>query len=193
MALSPSMRRRLCRHCHCNFRPYDDGLVAIVDAQAPLPSLRWCCLPCNNRTVAPDPRQCCCPCHDCIVAILKLVLLHSLQWCCCHDRCHCPCCLSASWHCRRQCAGVFAIVAMAIVALITMASLPLLMRRRVCVVVKLALSPLPLVVKLVSSPTLRWHCFHLCAGFFFIVLIAFFSLMTMVLSPLLMHRRLCCC
>ncbi len=121
-------------------------------------------LPCNNGIIALDPRRCCCPHCDCIVAILKLASLPSLQWCPCHHPCHCPRCSLANWHCRRQCTGIFAVVAMANVALITMASSPLLMRRCVSAIVELALLPLPLVVELVSSPTLRWRCCHQCAG-----------------------------
>ncbi len=117
-------------------------------------------LPCNKGVVAPDPRWCCCPGRDCVIAVLKLVSLPSSQWCCCHHRCHRPRCSSASWHCCCQCAGVFAGVVMANVALVTMVSLILLMRRCASAVVELALSSLPLVVKLVLSPTLRWHCSH---------------------------------
>ncbi len=122
-------------------------------------------LPCTKGIVALHPRRCCCPRHDCVIAILKLASLPSSQWWCRHHRCHHPHCLSASWHRRCQCAGIFAGVAMANVALVTMGSLPLLMHRLVSAVVELALSSLPLVVKLVSSPTLQWCCSHRCAGF----------------------------
>jgi hypothetical protein len=150
-------------------------------------------LPCNKGTAALDPRRCCRPRCDCVIAILKLALLPSSQWCCHHHQCHRPCCLLASWHCRCVCAGVFAGVAMANVSLILMASLPLLMRRRVSAVVELVLSSLPLVVKLVSSPMLRWHCSHQCAGFLPLSQLQFFALMTMALLPLSMCRRPCCC
>ncbi len=78
-------------------------------------------LPCNNGVIALDLQRCCCPCCDCVIAILKLAPLPSLQWCCHHHQCHCPCCLLASWHHHRQCAGIFAGVTMENVALVTMA------------------------------------------------------------------------
>ncbi len=147
------MHRRLRYHCHCNCRPHDDGVVAVVDAQASLPLSRWCHLPHNNGLVALDPRRCCCPRCDCIIAVLKLVSSPSSQWRHRHHRCLCPSDSLASWHRRRRCAGVFAVVAMAIVALVMMASSPLLMRRGVSAVVKLALLPSPLVIELVASLT----------------------------------------
>ncbi len=174
MALLPSMRRHLCHCCHCDCCPHDDGVVAIVNAQASLLLSRWCCLPRNNGIVALDPRWCCCPCRDCIVAVLKLALLPSLQWRPHHHQCHHPHGSLASWHCRCQCAGIFAVVAIAIVALVMMASLPLLMHRRVSMVVELALSSLPLVIKLVASPTFRWCCCHQCAGFALLLQLQFF-------------------
>ncbi len=122
-------------------------------------------LPCNNGAVALDPQRCCCPRCDCIIAILKLAPLPSSQWCRRHHQCHCPLCLSASWHRRHQCAGIFAIFAMANFALVTMTSSPLLMRRRVFIIVELALLPLPLIIELVLSPMLRWRCCHQYAGF----------------------------
>ncbi len=148
---------------HCCL--HDNGVIAVIDAQASLPSSKWRCLPHNNGVVALDLWWCCCPSCDCAVAILKLASSPSSQWRCRHHQCHCPRRLSASWHCHRQCAGIFAVIAMSILALITMAPSLLLMRRRVSAVVELALLPLPLVVKLVSSPMLRWHCCHRCAGF----------------------------
>jgi hypothetical protein len=159
------MCRHLCRRRHCDCCPHDDGVIAVVNAQASLPLSRWCRLPRNNGIIAIDPQRCCCPRRDCIVAVLKLESLPSSLWCPRHHRCHRPRGLLASWHRRRRCAGIFAVVAMAIVALITMASSPLLMHRRVSAVVELALSPSPLVIKLVASPTFRWRCCHRCAGF----------------------------
>jgi hypothetical protein len=64
--------------CHCrdyNFRPNDDGIVAIADAQTSLPLLRWCCLPRNNGIVTLDPQWCCCPHCNGVVAVFKLASL----------------------------------------------------------------------------------------------------------------------
>jgi hypothetical protein len=68
----------------------------------------------------------------------------------------------------------YLLVSLANVALVRMASLPLLMRRLVSAVVKLVLSTLPLVIKLVSSPTLQWRCCHQCAGFLPLLRLQFF-------------------
>jgi hypothetical protein len=165
MALLPSMHRHLCHCHHCNCYPHDNGVIVVVNVQESLLLLRWHQLPLNNGIVTLDLQQCCCPCCDCIVAILKLAYLHSLQWHWYHHQCHCPCCLLASWHCCHQCGGIFAAVAMAIVAHVTMASSPLLIHRCVSAVVELALLPSPLVAELVPSPMLQWHCCHQCAGF----------------------------
>ncbi len=72
MALLPSMRRHLCHCCICNCCPHDNGVVAVVDAQAFLPSLRWHHCPCNNGVAALDLQWHCCPCCHGAVAILKL-------------------------------------------------------------------------------------------------------------------------
>jgi hypothetical protein len=63
------------------------------------------------------------------------------------------------------------------------------------VVVKLALSPLPLVIKLVVSPTFQFlmALLPLMRRVFAIVTIAIFTLMTMASSPLSMHRCPCYC
>jgi hypothetical protein len=87
--------------CDCNGCPHDNCVVAVVNAQVSLPLLRWRCCPHNNGIVALDPRWCCCPCCDGIIAILKLGLLPSLQWHCCHHQCCCPCFLLSSWHSYR--------------------------------------------------------------------------------------------
>jgi hypothetical protein len=78
MALLPLMRRHCCCCCNCNCCPLDNGIVAIVNAQASLLLLRWHCCPCNNGVVALDPQWRCCPCLDGIVPLLKLAC--------------CPCC-----------------------------------------------------------------------------------------------------
>ncbi len=153
-----SMRRRLCHCCHCNCCPHDDGIIAVVDAQEPLPLSSWLHCPCNKGVVTLDLQRHCCPRCDGIVAVLKLASLPSLQWCCCHHQCHRPHCSSASWQRCRQCACVFAVVVMAIVALVTMALSLLLMRRHVSAIVKLASLPLSPFVELVLSPMPGWHC-----------------------------------
>ncbi len=132
MALFPLMCRRVCHHCYCNCCPHDDGIIAIVNAQASLLLWSWHCCPHNNSIVTLDLQRRCCPCCDGVVAIFKLALLPLLQWGHCHHQCHCPCCSPASWHHCRQCAGLFANVAMAIVALVTMVLSPLSMHRRLC-------------------------------------------------------------
>jgi hypothetical protein len=123
MTLLPSMRRRLCHCCHCNCCPHGNGSVAVVDLQASLPSLSWHHCPGNKGTVA--------LCNG-VVAVLKLASSPLLQWHCCHHRCRPPRHLLSSWHCCRQCAGIFAIAMMAIVALFTMALLLLSMCRCLC-------------------------------------------------------------
>jgi hypothetical protein len=110
--------------------------------------------------------------HGSVVALVMIVLLLSSRW---HSCPHCNgviiiidvIALVSCWQ-----AGIAAVdaqaylpVAMANVALVTMASSPLLMRRLVSAIVKLALLPLPLVVKLMLSPTLQWCCCHRCARF----------------------------
>jgi hypothetical protein len=75
MSLLPSMHRHLCHHCNCGCCPHDNGVVAIVNVQASLPSSSWCPCPRNNGIVALDPQWHCCPHHDGAVAILKLALL----------------------------------------------------------------------------------------------------------------------
>ncbi len=40
MALLPSMRRRLGRCRDCNYHPHNDGVIAVVNAQASLPLSR---------------------------------------------------------------------------------------------------------------------------------------------------------
>jgi hypothetical protein len=158
MASLPLMHRDLCCCCHCDCHPHDNGVIAIVDVQASLPALIQSCCPCNNGIFALDPQWHCCLCRDGIVVALKLALLLLLKWHCCHHQYPCPCHLPESWcHCL-QCAGIFTIVAMVIVALITMALLSLSMRRCFSAVVELLLSLSLLVIEPVSSPKLRWHC-----------------------------------
>ncbi len=164
-----SMRRHLCCCYNCDCCPCDDGIVANVNAQASLPLLNWCCCSCNNGIVAFDPLQYCCPCHDGVVAVLKLAFLPLSQWHCHNHQCHHPHYSSSSSHCCRQCAGIFAIVAMAFVALIKMVSLPLLVRRHVSTIVNLARLLLLLIVKLALSPTLRWCYCYWCAGFLLVL------------------------
>ncbi len=102
-------------------------------------------------------RRCCPHCNDVILIINVIAIIA---------------CLQAS-NAAVDAQAFFAGVTMAIVALVTMASSPLLMRRRVSTVVELVLLPLPLVVELVSSPTLRWGCCHQCAGFLPLLLLQF--------------------
>jgi hypothetical protein len=134
MALSPSKQRRLCCGRNCDCCPHDNGIIAIVDAQASLLSSRWRCCPCNNGIVTLDSQWLCCP--------VAMASLPSSSWRCC------PCCngvvviinVVALVACCQ--AGIFAIDAQASlpstcrclhccrdVALVTMASLPLSMRR----------------------------------------------------------------
>ncbi len=136
--------------------------------QASFLSSSWRYCSHNNGIIALDLQRRCCPCSDGIVDVFKLAPLPSLQWRChCHC-CHCPCCSLSSWcHCHR-CAGIFVLVMMAIVALVTMALSPLSMRRRLC------------------------HC-----GASVIALVAccqagIVALITIVLFPS-MHLHLCCC
>ncbi len=82
---------------------------------------------------------------------------------------------------------------MAAVALVTMVSLPLLMRRLVAAVVELALLPSPLVVKAGVVTHIAMALLPSMRRVFAIVVIAFFALMTMALLPLSMHRRPCRC
>ncbi len=165
MASLPSMHMHLRCHCHCDCHSYDEGIVAVVDVQASLPLSSWHCCPCSNGLVALDLQLCCCPCHDGVITLLKLALPPLLQWCCRHHRCCRPCHLSASWHHCRWCAGIFAIVAMLIVVLVTMALLLLLIHRHVAAGVKLVALPLSLVVKLALSSTSWWYCCHCVQDF----------------------------
>ncbi len=74
LALLSLMRRHLhcCHDCKCC--PHDDGIVAIVNAQASLSLSSWCQCLCNNCIAALDLQWCCCPCCNGIIAVLKLVL-----------------------------------------------------------------------------------------------------------------------
>ncbi len=102
MALLQSMRRWLCHCCNWDCCTHYDGVVAIVDAQASLPSLRWHCCSCNNGIVALDLQQHCCPCCDGFVAIPKLALSPSLQL----------------RHCHHHCTGILAIITMVLLPLL---------------------------------------------------------------------------
>ncbi len=95
--------------------------------------------------------------------VVKLALLPSLRW-----------------HCCRQCAGIFSIVVMAIVALVTIELLPSLMHRHLCHC-QTSITPSSLDVKLVLSPLLWWYRCHWCTGIFATIAIMIVSLMTMAL------------
>ncbi len=178
-------------------------------------------------------------CHDCFVAVnaqVSLLLLWwqlslSSWWRCCH--CWCagitaivelallPSLLvikqaslpSSWWHHCHQCAGIFTIIAITIIVLMAMASLPLSMHRCPCchqagvvALVTMASSPLICIgvvalVVMALLPSLSWCSCPCCNGVIIItsviVLIAchqagIVALVVMALLPL-MHRRLCCC
>ncbi len=138
-------------HCH----PRHDGVVA-VNAQVSSLLLRWQLLLLSQ--------WCCCPCQCTgISAVVELVLLPllivvylmslpMLWWRFCH-----------------QCAGIFAVVAIAIVAFMTMVSLLLLMRKCPCphwagIIALVTMASLPLIrnsivalVTMVSIPPSSWH------------------------------------
>jgi hypothetical protein len=135
-----------------------DGIVALI-AMVLLSSSSWHCCPCCNGIVVIINVVALVACHQAgIVAIdaqasspLSWWQLSLLSW---WQRCHCWCpgisgvaklaplpslfvvklaLLPLSWwHCCHWYAGVFAVVVIAIVALMTMALLPLLMCRRPC-------------------------------------------------------------
>jgi hypothetical protein len=84
MLPSPLMHRHLCRHRDCNRCPHDDGIVAVVNAQASLLSSSWHHCPHNNGIATLDPQWRYFPCCDGVVAILKLALLPLFQWRLCH-------------------------------------------------------------------------------------------------------------
>ncbi len=101
--------------------------------------LRWHCRPCSNVVVTLYPQQHCCPCCNCVIAVLKLTSLLLSQLRCHRHQCTGVLAIitiawlpSLQWHCCPQCTGIFTFVAIAIVALMTMSSLPLSMCRRSC-------------------------------------------------------------
>jgi hypothetical protein len=159
MALLSLMRRRLCHYCHCHCCPHNNGIIAIFNAQASLPSLSWCCCPRNNGVAAYDrQQQCCSRCNGCcppqagivtLIAmalsslsmllpssiVVKLASLLSIQ----RGLCNCP-----NGNCCSCHDGVIPIV-----------NVQACLRR--CWIVLL---PLLLVVELASLPSLLWHCCH---------------------------------
>ncbi len=94
-------------------------------------------------------------------------------------------------------AGVVAFFTNGIVAIVNVASLPSSWWGYCCrwcsgisAVVKLALLPLSLVVKLVLLALLWWSCCHQCAGVFAVFTLVIFALVTMALLPSSMCRHL---
>ncbi len=92
MALLPSMHRHICHHSNFDCCPHDNGVLAVVDAQASLTLLSCHCCPHNHGVVILDLQWRCCPCCNGVVTILKLASLPLLQWHCCHHQCHHPHC-----------------------------------------------------------------------------------------------------
>ncbi len=143
MAPLPSMHRRLCPSCNCNCCPHDDGVIAVVDAQAFLLTSSWHCCPRNNGIVTFDPLWRWFPLCNGIVAVLKLASWPLLQWHLCHHQCAGILTIItmvllplSQWHCCRWCAGIFAIITMASVAHIAMACCS-----QASIVIELASSP----------------------------------------------------
>jgi hypothetical protein len=157
MALLPLMCRHLCHHCNCDCHPHDNGIVAIVNAQGSLQSSRSMVA---LVTMALLPLI-----HNGVVARIVMVSSPSSSWRCC------PCCNDIN-----IIINVVALVACCqagIVAIDVQASLLLLQWqlsllsqwhhhhcqcKGISAVVKLALLPLLLVIKLASLPLLQWHC-----------------------------------
>ncbi len=154
----------------------------------------WCCHPCNNGIVTIDDAQVSLPlsgwhhCHRWCAGISVIVKLASLPLLLVVKLALLP---LSWWHHCHWCAGIFANVAVAIVALITMACC-CHWCAGISAIVKLASSPLLLVVELALLPLSWRHHHHLCAGIFANVAIAIVTLMTMVLLLLLMCRCPCC-
>jgi hypothetical protein len=92
------MHRHLCHCRHCDCRPHDDGVDAVVNAQVSLLSSSWHRRPRNNGVIALDPQWRCLSRCNGVIAILKLALLPLLQWCLCHH----------------QCAGILTVITMAL-------------------------------------------------------------------------------
>ncbi len=83
LVLLPLMHRHLCHGCNGHCHPHDDGIIAIVDVQASLPSSSWHCHP-----LALLPLIC-----DSLVALATMALLPFSSW-----HCHpCPCRSPGIW------------------------------------------------------------------------------------------------
>jgi hypothetical protein len=125
------MHRHPCRQQY--------GVISLV-TMASLPFIRNGVVTLVVIALLPSSSWRCCPYHNGIVVIIiNVIVLVTRQ--------------------QARIAAVnaqasFLFVAMAILALVMMASLPLLMHRRISAVVKLALLPWPHVIKLVLLPTL---------------------------------------
>ncbi len=135
------------------------------------------------------------------IGMFARVCANTNIWYCCLRVCTrlrcCPCCLSSSWHCCPCCDGIVAVNAQVSLPLLQW-QLSFLSQWRCChcwctgvsTIVELASMPSLLVVELASLPLSWWHYCRWCAGIFVIIAIALVALLTMVLLPLLMCRRL---
>jgi hypothetical protein len=177
MVLLPLMHRHLCRSCNGHCCPHDDGIIAIVDVQASLPSSSW-----HRHPLALLPLIC-----GGLVALATMALLLSSTW-----HCH-PCpngavviinvqasLPSLKWHCCPCCNGIVAVDSL---QLLQWGLSPLL---QWC----LYHSQASIVVKLALLPFQQWgSCHHQCAGVFAVNKLASLP----ALQWYLQSRRLCCC